>query len=426
MKHFGLVCPATTGHLNTILPLGKELRNRGHRVTLFGKLDAEEAVANAGIGFVAIGEAEFPRGSVENALKQLGRLQGRAALAYTVQLFNENASVFLRDAPEVLRRSGVDALIVDQATPEAGSVADYLGIPFVNLCSAAILNRDDLVPSPFTPWHDNPSFLGRLRNRIGYRVTRRLLKPVMRTIDGQRRQWNLPAHVAANDRFSKLAQISQQPAELEFPRTDLPDYFHFTGPFHNNVGRPQTDFPFDRLTDQPLVYASLGTIHGNAKHLFHEIAEACATFDVQLVISLGRSMENEAIPTFPGSPIAVRYAPQLELLKRAALTITHGGMNTTLECLTNAIPMVVIPLANDQPGIGSRVKWSGCGESIPAKSVSVATLRKAISQILHDPSYRENARKMHVAIERCGGVTQAADIVELAASSNRQVCRVPN
>ncbi|WP_145081336.1 glycosyltransferase family protein [Aureliella helgolandensis] len=160
MKHFGLVCPATTGHLNTILPLGKELRNRRHQVTLYGKLDAEKAVADAELGYVAIGEIEFPVGSMTTVLKNLGQLQGRAALAYTVQLFNENASVFLRDGPEVLRRTGVDGLIVDQATPEAGSVADYLGIPFVNLCSAVLLNRDDLVPSPFTSWKYNPSLFG--------------------------------------------------------------------------------------------------------------------------------------------------------------------------------------------------------------------------------------------------------------------------
>ncbi|QDT05072.1 hypothetical protein K227x_34700 [Rubripirellula lacrimiformis] len=58
--------------------------------------------------------------------------------------------------------------MVDQAAPEAGFVSDFLSIPFVNLCSVVILNRNDRVPSLFTSWHYNPSFLGRVRNRIGY------------------------------------------------------------------------------------------------------------------------------------------------------------------------------------------------------------------------------------------------------------------
>jgi len=52
-----------------------------------------------------------------------------------------------------------------------------------------------------------------------------------------------------------------------------------------------------------------------------------------------------------GEPIVVEFAPQLELLKRAALCITHAGLNTALECLSNGLPMVAIPITNDQPGL---------------------------------------------------------------------------
>jgi len=42
----------------------------------------------------------------------------------------------------------------------------------------------------------------------------------------------------------------------------------------------------------------------------------------------------------PGDPIVVPFAPQLELLKHAAVCITHAGLNTALECLTKGVPMV--------------------------------------------------------------------------------------
>ncbi|MEG4249120.1 hypothetical protein [Microcoleus sp. Pol10D4] len=60
MTPFGLICPASTGHLNTILLLGKELQRRGHRVTLFGILDAQANTLAAGLEFQAIGESEYP------------------------------------------------------------------------------------------------------------------------------------------------------------------------------------------------------------------------------------------------------------------------------------------------------------------------------------------------------------------------------
>lgn len=35
MTHFGLLCPTTSGHIYSLLPLGKELQKRGHKVTCF-------------------------------------------------------------------------------------------------------------------------------------------------------------------------------------------------------------------------------------------------------------------------------------------------------------------------------------------------------------------------------------------------------
>jgi UDP:flavonoid glycosyltransferase YjiC (YdhE family) len=92
----------------------------------------------------------------------------------------------------------------------------------------------------------------------------------------------------------------------------------------------------------------MGSIINERAGLFHKIAEACRTFDVQLVISHGVS-ENESLARLPGSPLVVKYAPQLELLKRATLTITHGGLNTTLESLGNAVPIVAVRSAMTNP-----------------------------------------------------------------------------
>ncbi len=49
MTHFGLLCPSSTGHLHTMLPLGQELKRRGHRVTLVGILDSQAKTLAAGL-----------------------------------------------------------------------------------------------------------------------------------------------------------------------------------------------------------------------------------------------------------------------------------------------------------------------------------------------------------------------------------------
>ncbi|WP_413163387.1 glycosyltransferase [Capilliphycus salinus ALCB114379] len=421
MTHFGIVCPNSTGHLNTMFPLGQELQRRGHRVTLFGKLDIEAKVIAAGLEFRAIGESEFPRGSVAKSFGELGKLSGREALSYTVNLVRKNAEVLLRDAPKLMKEAGVEALLVDQVSPEGGAVADYLGIPFVTICSAVVLNREESVPPFSTNWNYNPNLLGRLRNRLGYQVLKRVTKPVTKVINDYRQEWKLPAQSNPNQRYSQLAQISQQPAELEFPREELPECFHFTGPYHYSSRREPIAFPWEKLTDKPLIYASMGTLQNRLVEVFQTIASACEGLEAQLVISLGGSASPESLPKLPGNPLVVEYAPQLELLQKASLTITHAGLNTTLESLNNGVPMVAIPVANDQPGVAARIAWTGAGEAVPLKKLNVSKLRVAVEKVFKEDSYKQNALRLQEAIKRAGGVQRAADIIEQAVSTGKPV-----
>ena len=420
MTHFGLICPAMAGHLNPMLPLGQELKRRGHTVTMIGMLDAEAQTLTAELEFLAYGTEEFPKGAIAESFSRLSTLSGLRAFPDTVILFKELENVLLRNAPKIIKNAGIDALVIDQVS-SGGSIADFLDIPFITFCGALPFNRDDSVPPYFTNWKHNFAWWAKLRNRAGWNVNRLLIKPILEVILEYRRQWNLPLYYNFDDSYSQLAQISQQPALLEFPREDLPQCFHFTGPYYNSGTREPVPFPWEKLTEKPLIYASLGTFVNSFPDVFDKIAAACEGLDAQLVISLGGSAPPESLPNLPGNPLVVKYAPQLELLQKAALTITHAGMNTTLESLNNAVPMVAIPIAFDQPGIATRIAWSGTGEAIPLNRLTVARLRTAISQVLTQPSYKQNALRLQEAINKAGGVTRAADIIERAVSTGKPV-----
>jgi MGT family glycosyltransferase len=236
-----------------------------------------------------------------------------------------------------------------------------------------------------------------------------------------RRHWKLPPHTRPNEAYSKLAQLSQQPAELEFPRQNLPPWFHFTGPYHYSGNREPVSFPWEKLSGKPLIYASMGTIQNRSVEIFNKIASACEEIDAQLVISLGGSKSLQSLSPLPGSPLVVEYAPQLELLKRVTLTITHAGMNTTLESLSNGVPMIAIPIANDQPGIAARIAWAGAGEMIPLRNLSVHQLRHKLERVLTEGSYKKNALRLQEAIGQAGGVSRAINIIEQIAATGKPV-----
>jgi MGT family glycosyltransferase len=414
MVHFGTICPTATGHLNPMTALGRELKRRGHRVTVLGMLDAETHAQAAGLEFRAISGSEFPIGTTAKFYEQLGKLNGLAALRYTTSLSEKTTAFFLRDAPQVIKEAGVEALIIDECLFGGSTIADFLNIPFVTSCAALLSGFDDCIPPAFTNWKYNPIWWARLRNRAGYQLMLSFAKPIHDIISEYRRQWNLPACSNINDFYSvsKLAIVSQQPPEFEYPRPKLAGLVHFTGPHFDHTGRKPVDFPFEKLNGQPLIYASMGTLQNRLNHIFYKIAEACVGLDAQLVIALGGGLEPEELPNLPGKPLVVKYAPQLELLQKASLTICHAGTNTVFESLYYGVPLVGIPITNDQPGVAARIAYTGVGKFISPANLTTARLRQAIQEVLTQNSYKQNAVRLQTAISQAGGVRRAVDIIE--------------
>lgn len=169
----------------------------------------------------------------------------------------------------------------------------------------------------------------------------------------------------------------------------------------------------------------MATLQNRQDFIFQTIAAACAGLDVQLVISLGSRDQNaDALAaTFAGTPIVVPFAPQLALLRRAALSITHAGLNAALESLSHGLPMVAIPITNDQPGVASRLDWLGVAEVVQPGKLSATRLRAAIEKVLKIRSCRKNARRRQQEIRSVNGPALAVDIAEQAFATRREVLR---
>ena len=262
-----------------------------------------------------------------------------------------------------------------------------------------------------------------MRNHAGFWLLRRLSAPIRRRINTFRRRQGLPPHRRPLDFSSSLAQLSQLPAELDFPRAGLPDCFHYTGPLRAPIEAAVVPFPDQRLTDDPLVYASLGTLQNQLPNVFEVIAEACVDLGVQLLITRGHRDAEPLPKPLPGDPLVVDFAPQRRLLQRTAVTITHAGLNTTLDSLAAGVPMVAIPITNDQPGVAARIAWVGAGEVVSLARLTAARLRGAVQRVLRHASYRERAATLRSAIESSGGVAAAAEIVVRALQTRQPVRR---
>ena len=289
-------------------------------------------------------------------------------------------------------------------------------MPYVHIWNVLPLDFSGATPASLFSCPLDTSPEGLNRNAVNLHKIGAILGPIAEIARsyaekfGLKINWNDPAATV-----SKLAIITQTPKEFDFPGIPWPTQFHYAGPFHDDEGGEPVLFPWDKLTDKPLIYASMGTLVNGRYDVYKHILEAVEPLDdVQVVLSVGKNINPENLGPIPSNTIVVRSAPQIELLKRAALCITHAGLNTTLESLAHGVPMVAIPIGYDQPGAAARIAHHGTGEFIEVDELTTDRLMGLIEKVLHGLSYREQADYFQKVISKTRGLDVAADIIEQA------------
>jgi zeaxanthin glucosyltransferase len=395
--------------------LARKLRARGHAVVFFGIPDMEPTVRAAGLDFLPVCQERYPPGELVRQMHRLSLLSGAEAVQFTIDALTESCRAALEDGPRAMRDLRADALVLDPALRGFDLVAMHMGIPYVHVSNALHLDCSGHTPLFFYDWPHETDPAAFARNRQGVEKYKKLtaqMTEVQREYAdrvGLDLDWDDPARS-----ISRLAWLTQTPKEFDFPSDHWPEYFHHTGPLHDGFGRIPAEFPWESLTGEALIYASMGTLQNGSEGVFRTIVEAAAAPGRQIVLSIGRNLKPEQIGPAPPGAIVVQHAPQIEILRRAALCITHAGLNTALESLAQGVPMVAIPVTNDQPGVAARIAYTKTGVVVPLKELTAERLRAAVELVMADSSYRESAQRLQQAIQRTNGLELAADLIEAA------------
>ena len=251
------------------------------------------------------------------------------------------------------------------------------------------------------------------------------MRPTLRVINRYRKAWGLRRYGWMDDSYSSLAQITQLFREFDFPRSAMPACFHYVGSLTADRNYTTEGFPWDRLDGRPVIYASLGTVADPMNRpAYPKIAAACQGLPAQLVLARGKwdaeDAGQEATHDLPGNPLVVNFAPQLALLDRCAVLITHAGLNTTLEAISRGVPMVAMPRTPTSRAMlrGSRTRGPGLCAVPSRHAAGVARRRPARLERREVPPAGARAP---TGDARRGGPRRAAEIVEEALLTRRPV-----
>jgi MGT family glycosyltransferase len=265
-------------------------------------------------------------------------------------------------------------------------------------------------------WQNETGIDAMARNTEGVRLSRKLLEPVTSIARSYAREVGLTVDWAdPHSTLSPLAWVSQCPREFDFGSAPEFPQFHYAGPFHDGRGRIDFEFPWHQLTGAPIVYASMGTLQNGLVEVFRSITQAAIRLkELQFVLAVGGQLDPDELGAVSANVVVVNHAPQIEVLKRSSLCITHAGLNTVLESLASGVPMVALPVTNDQPGVAARIANKKVGIVIPPHQASPEKFVTAVTQVLEDPTFRHNVQRMQKAIRSADGLSSAAAVLERA------------
>jgi len=398
----GFICCNFPGHINPMTALARHLQARNHDVVFLYLPSAN------GLPCVP----DDTHDNINANRPEMSKLDGDGAIEFYCGLAAKKTEAIFKSLPKMVEETGIEALIIDPIQFFVELAAIKLRIPYITVATALYLDYFGYTPPGIFDWPHETTPEALVRNQEGIvkcaRFTYNERIKAYAKEAGLKTDLDHPSWV-----YSELAYITQIPKEFDFENPLLPPQFHHTSPFHDGKGRPEVDFPWDRLSGEPLIYASMGTILNGRADVFRTIVAGVAKHKgTQLVLSIGDQLDPKQIGPVPSNAIIVNQAPQLELLKRTSVCITHAGLNTVLESLAQGVPQVAIPITFEQPGVATRIAAKKTGVTLPFQKLTADRLSTLLSEVLNNAVYCQNACKFQDIISKRNGLSMAAEIVE--------------
>ncbi|TJZ84537.1 glycosyltransferase [Paracoccus hibiscisoli] len=379
-----LICPPYHSHLQAFDALACALRARGHQVR---SLTQPGPPPDTGRG-----------------------------LRHEVRIGAARTDALCRSGPAQIARFRPDLILGDQTEPAAGLLARHLGVPMVSIACALPFDAEPTLPLPFLGWSPVSSPRAIERLKTARRIAQWVMGPQSRVITAWSAAWGLGDRRDFTDCVSDLMTLSQTAPGFDHPRPFGGHRIRYTGLFCPPLAGP---FPDDIRPDpdRPLIYVSLGTLQGHRLALLSRIARACTRAGAQVLVTHGGALTPDQARRIPATWVR-DFVPQRAILTRADLCVTHGGLNTAMECLEQGVPMLALPLTNDQPGVAARIVASGTGLRLtPAFAIETRILA-ALRRLLADRTFRDRAHRFarqSAAWPRAAG---AVDLIETLLPSH--------
>jgi MGT family glycosyltransferase len=415
------------GPTNNCVGIGDVLRRRGHRVVFLveesfaGTLEAKGFEERLMRLAAAPAEPEEPGQFWKDFIRETAPVfrestfdQLGGFIAPTWQALLDGARYVDERLAEILGEVEPDAIVEDNVCAFPAIPAS--GRPWVRIVSCNPLElKDPALPPPFSglPLED-PSEWDAYRTEYARQVGE--MQAAFSEFCVERGAPPLPELEMIHE--SPWLNLMLYPAELDYPRSRP------LGPGWHNLETSvrSTDEPWTppQRDGRALVYLSLGSLGSADVPLMERLVDVLSRTPHRYVVSTGpQHAEYELAENMTGA----EFLPQTSILPHVDAVITHGGNNTTTECMWFGKPMLVLPIFWDQHDNAQRVHETGYGMRLPTYAFEEEQLVAALDRLLAADGIRSRAAAAGERLRRASGTEVAAALVERVAAGESQPAR---
>lgn len=191
-----------------------------------------------------------------------------------------------------------------------------------------------------------------------------------------------------------------------------PDHHHWVGPLMWEQKTTSSD-EFLNEPGDPWALVSLSLIRQPGEINLGQVAmNALSSQSVRTLLTLGDQVEGDRFDSIPENARVETYVPHSKALQNAALSINHGGHGIVSKSMYYGVPMVIVPMGRDQPGVAARAEALGIARVIQPNDLSEDAMRNAITHVREDPSYMENAKAHSARLQAKDSVATACALIE--------------
>jgi len=162
-----------------------------------------------------------------------------------------------------------------------------------------------------------------------------------------------------------------------------------------------------------VILVNQGTL---AKNLDDQIVPTIKGLKDEQMLVVAVPVEEGRSGELPANVRAEPFIPFDRLVPYVNVMVTNGGYGGTQFALAHGIPLVVAGETEDKIEVAARVEWAGAGINLRKQCPSPGEVRDAVKEVLANPIYRDNARRIQADFAKYDAPTRAAKLLEALAS----------